>query len=265
VALDVSAPGRAVWVNGDPTRLSQVVGNLLGNAAKYTNGGGRANLTVLSDTGRSEAVVRLEDTGRGIAPQLLPHLFEPFIQADVPLDRNKGRLGLGLALVKGLVEMHGGTACAASEGVGRGATFTLRLPLDRKEAPVAEHEVTVGPVRRRRVLLIEDNVDAAESLSELLAFDGHEVAVALTGRAGIEKARAYRPDIVLCDIGLPELDGYEVARTFRADPELSRVRLVALTGYAGPGDEARARAAGFSGHISKPPSLAAIERELRNS
>jgi PAS domain S-box-containing protein len=263
VALEVrTGPGEA-WVDGDPTRLSQVVGNLLTNAARFTPRGGKSTLSVLQPAPGGQALVRVEDTGYGIDPRLLPRLFQPFTQAELPLDRKKGGLGLGLALVKGLVEMHGGTVDAASPGPGRGATFTVRLPLAPAAHPGPGHLDRPAQVSPRRVLVVEDNVDAATSLAELLALDGHEVKVALTGREGIEQARALRPDVVLCDIGLPEMDGYGVARALRADPGLSGVRLVALTGYAGPGDVARARAAGFDAHLGKPPSLEALERELR--
>jgi PAS domain S-box-containing protein len=262
VALEVCTAPHPVWVHGDRTRLAQMVGNLLANAVKFTPSGGRVALSVCTEAHAPEAIVRLEDNGRGIAPEVLPRLFEAFTQADVTLDRQKGGLGLGLAVVKGLVQMHGGSVSASSEGVGKGATFTLRLPYE-KVAPVPQAEnATEQAVPSRRVLLVEDNVDAAESLRDLLSLGGHDVVVALTGRDGVEKARTLRPDIVLCDVGLPELDGYEVARLLRADPNLAGVRLVALTGYAGQGDVAKAEAAGFDGHLAKPPSLEAIEREL---
>ena len=265
VTLEVSAGPGEVWVNGDPTRLAQVVGNLLTNAAKFTPKGGKATLGVLAAPAAGEAVIRVQDSGRGIVPHLLPHIFEAFTQADASLDRQKGGLGLGLALVKGLVEMHGGSVSATSEGPGRGATFTIRLPLEKADTIAAGRGDPEATVPSCRVLVVEDNVDAAESLGELLALNGHEVVVALTGSEGIQKARALRPDVVLCDIGLPELDGYEVARTLRTDPELARTRLVALTGYAGPGDLDRAKEAGFDGHIAKPPSMESIDRELRRS
>jgi len=264
VELELRIPAEEIWVHGDPTRLSQAVGNLLTNAAKFTPRGGRATLLVLESAPEGNALVRLKDTGRGIAPRLLPRLFKPFTQAEVPLDRKTGGLGLGLSLVKGLVELHGGTVSAESEGPDKGATFTLRLPVDQGGARLPSlHAPTEAHDAPRRVLVIEDNVDAATSLGELLALEGHEVTVALTGREGIEKARALRPDVVLCDIGLPEMDGYGVARALRADPALAQLRLVALTGYAGPGDVARATAAGFNAHLAKPPSLEALERELR--
>jgi CheY-like chemotaxis protein len=181
------------------------------------------------------------------------------------LDRKRGGLGLGLALVKGLVEMHGGSVGVVSGGRDRGATFTVRLPLEQPPHAEVLQNAPVAQAASRRVLVVEDNVDAATSLGELLELDGHQVTLALTGREGIAQARALRPDIVLCDIGLPEMDGYGVARSLRADPSLAGVRLVALTGYAGPGDVATALAAGFDGHLAKPLSLEALERELRSA
>lgn len=207
-------------------------------------------------------MVRVQDDGRGIPAEILPRLFQPFAQADTTLDRQKGGLGLGLALVKSLVEMHGGSVGVASDGPGKGATFTLTLPV---EAAVPADAVQRGGQARtpvRRVLVIEDNVDAAESLREVLELGGHEVEVAYRGPEGLEKARSFRPEVVLCDIGLPGIDGYQVARTMRADPGLARAALVALTGYAGPEDVARSKEAGFDAHLAKPPSMEAIERVL---
>jgi two-component system CheB/CheR fusion protein len=194
---------------------------------------------------------------------MLPRIFEAFAQADTTLDRSKGGLGLGLALVKGLVEMHGGTVSVESGGLGKGAEFTVRFPLEVLGTPAA------APVRgaassggARRVLVIEDNVDAADSLREALELGDHMVEVAYSGAEGIEKARAFGPDVVLCDIGLPGMDGYAVARVMRGDPELSRALLVALTGYALPEDVAKAKAAGFAIHLAKPPSLRKLEELL---
>lgn len=207
--------------------------------------------------------MRVRDTGIGITPDMVPRIFEAFAQADTTLDRSKGGLGLGLAMVKGLVEMHGGTVSVESGGAGKGAEFTVRFPLEAARMPAA------APVRdvasnggARRVLVIEDNVDAADSLREALEFGDRTVEVAYSGAEGIEKARAFRPDVILCDIGLPGMDGYAVARVMRGDPELSRVSLVALTGYALPEDVAMARAAGFDGHLAKPPTIEGLERVL---
>ncbi|MFT3917323.1 MAG: ATP-binding protein [Anaeromyxobacteraceae bacterium] len=260
LAARFEAPGAPIHIDADGKRVAQIVGNLLQNAAKFTPPGGEVDVSVAVDAEAGHAVVRVADTGVGIEPQVLARLFEPFMQADETLDRSKGGLGLGLALVKGLVDLHGGRIEARSEGQGRGAAFTVRLPLQAvlEAAPERRQE---APAARRRVLLIEDNPDAAQSLKELLELDGHEVAVAGDGPQGLERARALRPDVVLCDIGLPVMDGYAVARAFRADASLRGARLVALSGYALPDDVRRARDAGFEHHIPKPATrerLAAV-------
>jgi PAS domain S-box-containing protein len=247
--------------SGDPTRLAQVIGNLLSNAAKFTPRGGRVELSLTSEEGT--ATIRVRDDGGGISREVLDRLFQPFVQARATLDRSEGGLGLGLALVKGLAELHGGRVSARSEGPGTGAEFTVNLPLEQAGAPRLE----VGPRRSsarkvRRVLVIEDNADAAETLKEVLELNGHEVQTASTGQEGIEAAHAFHPDVVLCDIGLPGMDGFEVARRMRADPELRAVPLIALSGYTGPEDLARAKEAGFDRHLAKPPEIAALESAL---
>jgi signal transduction histidine kinase/ActR/RegA family two-component response regulator len=261
VRLELETAREPVPVNGDRTRLTQMIGNLLQNAVKFTPHGGRTVVSVERESKRGRGIVRVKDTGRGIAPEILPYLFEPFIQAEATVDRSKGGLGLGLALVRGLAEMHGGSVNAASSGPNQGATFTLTLPLETT-AQAEASPPRAAPGATRRVLVIEDNVDAADMLREALELDGHRVEVANSGPEGIDKARTFGPDVVLCDVGLPEMDGYDVARTLRADPELRRVGLVALTGYAGSEDVARARAAGFDAHLAKPPTTEAIEHVL---
>ncbi|HEY3356845.1 MAG TPA: ATP-binding protein [Polyangia bacterium] len=260
LSFDARLPAAPLWVDADPTRLTQVVGNLLGNAAKFTPAGGTVLLTLEAAGGH--ATLRVRDSGAGIAPELLPRIFEPFIQADRTLDRSKGGLGLGLALVKDLVELHGGTVSAASDGADRGTELAVALPLvDAPHAPAAP--AAPAPSRRAlRVLVIEDNPDAATSLRDAIAFMGHEADLAGDGPAGIAAAQERAPDVVLCDIGLPEMDGYAVARAFRADAALRSVRLVALTGYAHPEDLARARDAGFDQHLAKPASLAQLREAL---
>ncbi len=255
--LQVAIPEGAVWLNGDRTRLSQVIGNLLQNAQKFTPARGTVGFTVEVNPHLEQAVLRVRDTGAGIAPEMLPRIFEPFTQADTTLDRSKGGLGLGLALVKGLVEMHEGTVSVASPGLGRGAEFTVRLPI---RVPPASGRQEPAPVRGlrgqgRRVLVVEDSVDGAESLRALFELGGHTVEVAYSGAEGIEKARTFRPDVVLCDIGLPGMDGYAVAKAMRSEPGLQSVVLVALTGYAAPDDVAKSRQAGFDHHLAKPPSI----------
>ncbi len=247
------------WVEADPTRMAQVVGNLLANAAKFTQRGGHVEVSVLREG--PMVALRVRDSGLGIAPEMLGRLFEPFTQAPQGLDRSRGGLGLGLALVKGLVELHGGTVEAASDGQGKGAEFTIRLPREA-ESDDRKHAASARTVQRRRVLVIEDNVDAADSLKEALELSGHDVRVAYDGAAGIGAAKKFRPEFVLCDIGLPAMSGYDVARAFQADDELRGARLVALTGYAAPEDRQRAADAGFADHVAKPPSVETIERLL---
>jgi PAS domain S-box-containing protein len=263
LAVEAEPLPTQVFVDADWNRIAQSVGNLLLNAAKFTPPGGRVTVALAVDDSARQAVLRVSDTGAGIAPELLPRLFEPFVQADATLDRTKGGLGLGLAVVKGLVEQHGGSVVARSDGTGRGAEFTMRLPLDVARSSL--RDVAVAGVRtvQRRVLIIEDNRDAADTLQEVLELDGHEVAVAHSGPEGIVAARQFHPDLVFCDIGLPGMEGYEVARVFRADKELQHAHLVALSGYALPEDLRRAAEAGFDRHIAKPPTIAKIWDAVR--
>ena len=261
VHLDVTLPAERIAVNADRTRLAQVVGNLLQNAAKFTGKGGRAQVSLAVDETAGRAVIRVADTGVGISPELLARLFQPFAQADESMDRSKGGLGLGLALVKGLVELHGGEISVHSQGLGKGTEFVVRLPLDgvldvKTPTPVDSSR------RIRRVLIIEDQADAAQSLREALELCGHEVQVTDNGPAGLSRAREFRPEVVLCDIGLPGMDGYQVARVFRADESLKDIFLVALSGYALPEDLQRAAEAGFDRHLAKPPRLDQLEELL---
>jgi PAS domain S-box-containing protein len=264
VRLELFPAPEPVFVDGDRHRLAQIVGNLLQNAVKFTGLGGTTRVSVSTDTPAKRAVVRVADTGVGMAKEMLARLFQPFAQADSTLARNQGGLGLGLALVKGLVEMHGGDIEAHSAGPGQGAEFVVSLPLTLGEAPADRraHSGAPAPGGRRRVLIIDDNVDAADMLREALELSRHEVEVAYNGPTGIAKAREYRPEVVLCDIGLPGMDGYQVARTFKADEGLCSVFLVALTGYALTEDLAQAQEAGFDRHLAKPPSLEQIEELL---
>ena len=252
LTLDLELPAEPLWVEGDATRLAQALGNLLSNAGKFTDSGGRVTAGLRAGGDRAEIVV--EDTGIGIEPEMLGNLFETFSQADRSLARSRGGLGLGLALVKGLMDLHGGEVEAASAGLGRGSRFTLRLPL--AAAQDATEEETAPPARvngSRRILIIEDNADAAESLQMLLELSGFEVTTAADGTSGLETARRFHPDVVLCDIGLPGgLDGYGVARELRADSAFQSVRLIALTGYGQAEDQRRAYAEGFDLHLTKP-------------
>jgi PAS domain S-box-containing protein len=251
-----------IWVHGDMTRLAQVIGNLLHNAAKFTNEGGA--VTVQLEAGTEHAILEVADTGIGMDPELLPRIFEPFSQADRSLDRSRGGLGLGLSLVKGLIELHGGSVQAASEGVDRGSRFRVTIPVAGPAARADGRWDTVGrSPASRRVLIIEDNADAADSLRDLLELLGHAPTVAHTGPAGVAAAREVLPQLILCDIGLPGgMDGYAVARALRATPGLEAVPLVALTGYGQEEERRRAHEAGFDLHMTKPASLAILERLL---
>jgi PAS domain S-box-containing protein len=258
--LRVYCESGPVWVDADATRLSQVLGNLLQNAAKFTPPGGNVSVSVGLRGGRAEVAVR--DTGVGIEAAELARIFQPFAQADRTLARTRGGLGLGLSLVKGIVELHGGSVVARSDGAGRGAEFVISLPsfADAEASPGVR--TRAGAPSRRRILIVEDNVDAGDSLADVLRLDGHEVLLARDGRSGLASALDFEPEVVLCDVGLPDLDGYEVARALRAQATLGSCRLVALTGYAQPEDRERARQAGFDHHIAKPPDLEALREVL---
>jgi PAS domain S-box-containing protein len=257
----IHTPNQPVWVDGDETRLAQVIGNLLRNAAKFTPTGERVTLEVVAAAGTAD--LHVLDTGSGIAPAVIGRLFEPFVQAEQTLARAEGGLGLGLALVKGIVELHGGSVEARSGGEGQGAEFVVHLPIVPAPEPKPADPTAVPAAHQvLRVLVVDDNADAAESLAELVRMHGHEVEVAYDGPTAIAKAIAAVPDLVLCDIGLPGMNGYEVARALRSDPALATTRLVAISGYAQPEDVERATEAGFVGHISKPPDPAALERYL---
>ena len=263
VRLEAGFAPFPIYVSADGARLAQAIGNLLHNAAKFTHEGGSTRVSVSCESAERRAVIRVADTGVGIRPEMLPRLFQPFMQADTTLDRSRGGLGLGLALVKGLIELHGGDVSVSSAKADRGSEFTIHLPLDESCADaILQPEPAKIPCHSRRILIIEDNVDLAESLRELLELDGHEIEVALNGPEGVAKAREFRPEVLLCDIGLPGMDGYTVAKAFRADEMLRSVFLVALTGYAQPEDLRRAEEAGFNAHLAKPPDLAALERTL---
>lgn len=261
--LEFSVPDEAVWVSGDPIRLGQTLDNLLNNALKFTDAGGSVHVGLTASGECAQLTVR--DTGIGISPEMLPHLFESFAQADRTLDRSRGGLGLGLAVVKGLVNLHGGTVRATSDGPGTGAQFVIELPLAGPgiAAPNAEVDAAVchGPVSLR-VLIIEDNRDAAETLRDLLELSGHIVDVAYSGTLGVEAARRFWPDAVLCDLGLPGMDGYEVAQALRLDPSTAEARLIAVTGYGQAEDRQRSLEAGFDLHLTKPVDPPEIERLL---
>lgn len=260
VALGFQGCPRPCWVDADQTRLAQALGNLLHNALKFTPPGGRVDVGVRGGPGAVEVVVR--DSGIGIPPDEIDRMFEPFVQAAAPGARAQGGLGIGLAIARGLVEAHGGTVRARSEGKDRGVEFTVTLPA--VEPPGAGDEARAGAAARSGdtcVVLIEDEVDFRESLAELLRVEGFRVEVAVDGASGVALVSAVRPAAVLCDLGLPDVDGCEVARRIRADPDpaVASTRIVALSGFAHPEDVARSLAAGFDAHLPKPPSLPLLE------
>jgi PAS domain S-box-containing protein len=260
-ALLLELPEEPVWVVGDPTRVGQILDNLIQNAVKFTDLDGRVTVQMTADLAACQATVTVRDTGIGISSEMLPHVFEPFTQADRSLDRTRGGLGLGLALVKQLVELHGGEVRAESDGPGCGAAFSFWLPLDRQPAPVEAEAAPAGTAAgSRRVLVVEDNRDAAETLRELLELFGHTVAIAYSGPAGLEAAREFLPEVVLCDLGLPGMDGYAVATELRRDPATAATRLVAVSGYGQAEDRDRSQEAGFDVHLTKPVDLAELER-----
>jgi CheY-like chemotaxis protein/anti-sigma regulatory factor (Ser/Thr protein kinase) len=241
-----------VWVNADRTRLEQVVSNLVGNALKYTPEGGRIDVVLDEEDGEARLVVR--DTGVGIGPELMPRLFDIFVQGSVSLDRSQGGLGIGLALVNNLVKLHDGTIGAHSEGPGKGSSFTVRLP--RLPAPAAVEaagqQPALGGAAPSTVLVIEDNEDARHMLAAHLTASGYRVLEAADGQQGLALALAERPALAIVDIGLPGIDGYQIAERLRAAPHTRGIRLIALTGYGQEADRERARAAGFDHHLVKP-------------
>jgi signal transduction histidine kinase/ActR/RegA family two-component response regulator len=262
--LILQLPERQVRLEADPARLEQVISNLLNNAAKYTMPGGRIWLTAEAEG--DQAVVRVRDTGIGVPPDVLGRVFEPFVQSDGSLARSEGGLGIGLTLVRSLVEMHGGTVEAHSPGLGQGSEFVVRLPirppaLNAMSDRFEDDEAPSPLAHRSRVLVVEDNLDAAESLAALLRLWGHEVQVVHDGLVALEAARRQRPEVVLLDIGLPGLDGYQVARRLRDEVGLHDALLVAMTGYGQPDDRRRSREAGIQHHYVKPVEPA-ILREL---
>ena len=249
--LSVSLPAEAIWLQADPTRLEQVVVNLLNNAAKYTDDGGQIRLTAQQESG--EVVLLVRDNGAGIAPELLPRIFDLFTQADRTLDRSQGGLGIGLSLVQKLVELHGGTVEARSAGLGQGSEFIVRLPaLSPAGKPIVPIETAQQIAQTSRLLVVDDNIDSADMLVMLLQMLGHEAQATYTGQTALEKAAEYQPDFVLLDIGLPDMNGYEVARHLRQQPQTKEVRLIAITGYGQDSDRQRSKEAGFDRHLVKP-------------
>ncbi len=271
--LALELPDERLVVRGDRLRLGQAISNVMENAIKFTPAGGRVTVRARAVDGRAE--VTFCDTGAGIAADVLPHVFEVFAQGDHSLDRSKGGLGVGLAMAKGLIELHGGDLAAASAGPGRGAEFTLRLPVEPdpaaralargdRPAPAAYQVPSAVPASGavRRILVVEDNPDAAESLRDFLELYGHQVELANSGFDGVEAARQFHPEVVLCDLGLPGMDGFEVAAALRGDPSTASARLIAVTGYGREEDRRRSKAAGFDLHLTKPVDPARLRQVL---
>jgi PAS domain S-box-containing protein len=260
--LSLAFPPEPLMVEGDPIRLAQVFANLLNNAAKYTDPGGRIRLRASREG--DYAVIAVTDTGAGIAREMLPRIFEMFTQIDRHADRAQGGLGIGLTLVKSLVEMHGGQVWAHSEGPGRGSEFVVRLPVASArpvERPRAR-DVPAPVLGPRRVLVVDDNHDAAESMGILLKLLGADVHVAYSGHDALEALATYRPAVVLLDIGMPGMDGHEVARRIRQQPEFRDVTLIALTGWGQDEDRRRSHTAGFDYHLVKPADVNALQNLL---
>ena len=252
----ISLPDESLLVDGDPVRLAQIIGNLLTNAAKYTEAGGHIWLTASREG--ADAVLIVRDDGIGITPDMLPHVFDLFVQAEHDAARSQGGLGIGLTLAKNLAELHGGTLAADSAGLGKGSRFTLSLPLATRAGEA--HQVDAAPPDARisaghRLLVVDDNVDAADSLAMLLRLQGHQVEVAYDGAKALELIAASRPDLVFLDIGMPGMDGYEVARRIRRTIGVEKTRVIALSGWGQAEDRRRSAEAGFDHHLVKPPDL----------
>ena len=264
--LSVSLPAEFLWLEADLARLAQVIGNLLHNAGKFSQRPGVIRLSARRQG--PEIVLSVQDEGIGIAPQMLPCIFDAFTQGNSEVDRSQGGLGIGLALVRSLVEMHGGTVSAESAGLGKGAEFIVRLPLaeEQKEiqpqAASADRQASIANARCRRILIVDDNRDAAESIRLLLKMWGHEVQVAHDAATALATARSLRPDIVLLDIGLPGLSGYELAPRLRQEASLDRALMIAISGYATDEDRKKSREAGIAHHFAKPMDPDELHRLL---
>src|SRR5581483_9219325 len=262
--LTVTLPPEPTYLEADPTRLAQAFANLLNNAAKYSERGGRIWLTAERRGG--EVLVSVRDTGIGIAAAHLPRLFEMFSQIEPALERSQGGLGIGLALVRGLVELHGGTIEARSAGIGRGSEFIIRLPVAEAHAEAPQEPVDgdqkIRTVRPIRILVVDDNRDAADSLTIMLRMTGHQTQTAYDGLEAVQAAATFRPQVVLLDIGLPKMSGYEAARHIREQPWGKGMALIALTGWGQEENKRRALEAGFDHHLTKPVEAAALEKLL---
>ena len=262
IVLTVRVARAGLRLRVDQARLAQVVANLLTNAARHTHFGGNVWITV--SKGEEEIIISVKDDGIGIGPDVLPNIFDMFAKGRSQVDRSEGGLGVGLALVKNLVQLHGGRVTAASKGVGQGSEFCVHMPALSKTAS-SELPVFVPPpptAETRRVLVVDDNTDAAEVLGEILRSFGHEVTVATSPLAALEVAPGFAPDVAILDIGLPIMDGYTLGRELRSTQECSNCRLIALTGYGQKSDKARSAAAGFQAHLVKPVNIQVLQQLL---
>jgi CheY-like chemotaxis protein/two-component sensor histidine kinase len=263
--LRVVLPAEPLFLHADPVRLTQVFANLLNNSCKYTPPGG--HIQISADREGDHAVVRVKDSGAGIPADHLEEIFNMFNQADRAPEHAQGGLGIGLTLVRRLVEMHGGSVHASSEGPGKGSEFVARLPALAGAPQTLKSQVpeATSPAMRRRVLIVDDNRDAADALALLLQHTGHETFVAYDGAAAFSAAEAHRPDVILLDIGLPGLSGHDVCRQMREQPWGQRIRMIALTGWGQEEDRRKSREAGFDGHLVKPVDIAAVLQQFQRA
>jgi CheY-like chemotaxis protein len=258
--LSVMREGLSIFVYVDKVRLTQCIANLLTNATKFTPAGG--DLRVNSRIEEGHAVIEVSDTGIGIAADLIPRIFDLFVQGQRSLDRSEGGLGIGLSVCKQLIEMHGGHVTAASDGVGHGARFAIYLPLAREEA-APQKSTSKASSAKRLILVVDDNRDAADSLAALLEIDGHQVKAVYTAEEGLEEVELLKPDLVLLDIGLPGISGYEVVQRIKAAHPL--INVVAVSGYGRPEDKQRAIAAGFDAHLVKPVDFDVLKQLMNRN
>jgi CheY-like chemotaxis protein/two-component sensor histidine kinase len=261
--FSINLPPSEIWLDADPVRIAQVISNLLSNAARYTEEGGHISLT--AEREGDQAVIRVRDDGIGVPQDMLSSIFDMFTQVDPSRGRHAGGLGLGLTIVRRLVEMHGGSVTAASDGPGKGSEFTVRLPLaaEPRASAVPPKEEAVSDLRSQRILVVDDNRDAADSLRLLFEVMGNEVHVAYDGRTALEEVREFRPSLLFLDIGLPGMSGYDVARKLREDTSLSKMVLVAVTGWGGEDDVQRSTREGFDFHLTKPVELAVLQKMMQ--
>lgn len=262
LVLQVKPANTPVIVYADSARIAQVIGNLLQNAVKFSTSGGMTQVLITTDENNAHALIKVIDDGIGIENNMLEHLFEPYVQAEKTMDRSKGGLGLGLALVKGLIELHGGNVSVCSAGLEQGSEFTVSLPLSNRFNETKKNEPKKTKLIQHCVLIIEDNIDVAESLGMVLELFGHTVHFAYNASDGLQQAKKIKPQVIFCDIGLPNLDGYEVAQQIKNDKDLRSIYLIALSGYAQPEDIEKSRAAGFNLHLAKPANLEMIKQLL---